>query len=166
MTGEDFKKFAKQGLAHIYLTLSAETKELLELTVTVYNTNEGHNADILARSKSLSDYAAFVGRIDSNKSAGMTLENAVKEATDYCISRGLMAEYLEAHISEVKHMILEEYDFDEHMKVLAEEVREETWEEASIDKAEDVARKMKDENIAIEVIARTTGLSVEKIKLL
>jgi hypothetical protein len=30
-----------------------------------------------------------------------------------------MAGYLEAYISEVKHMIPEEYDFDEHLKVLA-----------------------------------------------
>jgi hypothetical protein len=63
---------------------------MLELTVHIYNINKGRNADILQRSKSLGDYAAFVGRVRENTAKGTPLAEAIKEAVLYCTGNGSM----------------------------------------------------------------------------
>jgi hypothetical protein len=52
----------------------------LELSVNVYNINEGRNKDILQRGKALSEYAAFVGRVKANRGRGLQLGDAIVEA--------------------------------------------------------------------------------------
>ncbi|MDR2132605.1 MAG: Rpn family recombination-promoting nuclease/putative transposase, partial [Clostridiales Family XIII bacterium] len=44
---------------------------LLELTVNVYNINQGRSPDILQKSRSLNDYAMFTARVKANKANGM-----------------------------------------------------------------------------------------------
>ncbi|MDR1573996.1 MAG: hypothetical protein LBS24_06770 [Clostridiales Family XIII bacterium] len=83
---------------------------MLELTVRVYNINQGRNLEILQKSKSLGDYAAFIGRIKENMTKGPALAEAIKEAVGYCINNGIMKEYLENNASEVKNMLFAEFN--------------------------------------------------------
>jgi predicted transposase/invertase (TIGR01784 family) len=145
----------------------ADIPELLELTVRVYNINRGRNKEILQRSKSLGDYAAFIGRVKENRAKGLSAEEAVREAVEYCIGNGIMKEYLESNASEVKNMLLTEWNMDDAKRVWREEALEEGMEKGMERGLEQAA-----ENIAVnllrnganpELTAKSTGLPLEKI---
>jgi predicted transposase/invertase (TIGR01784 family) len=102
----------------------ADIPDLLELSVRVYNINQGHNREMLQRSKSLSDYAAFTGRVRENKAKGLPLDRAIGEAVKYCISAGIMKNYLESNASEVENMLFTEFNIDDAKRVWQEEAME------------------------------------------
>jgi hypothetical protein len=147
-----------------------ETKELLELTVSVYNVNSGYNADILERCKPLDDYSTFTARIRKNESEGMSLDDAIVESIEYCISNGIMRDYLEANGSEVRNMLFTEYNAEDDKQASFDEGKLEGVAEG---KAEGeatgkvaVARNMKAKNYPIADISEITGLSFEEIEKL
>jgi hypothetical protein len=129
--------------------------DMLELTVNVYNINKGRNKDILQRSKSLSDYAAFIGRIKENITAGLKIGAAVKEAVKYCIANGIMKEYLKTHASEVCNMLFTEFNMDEALRVRFEEGQETA--------AETIAANWLKSGAAPDLVSKGTGLSIDKI---
>jgi hypothetical protein len=83
----------------------AENLPALELIVRVFNVNVGHNEKILKKCESLRGYAVFVGKIREHQHAGQSLEDAILSAMDYCISNGILVEYLEKNGSEVRNML-------------------------------------------------------------
>jgi predicted transposase YdaD len=97
------------------------TKELLELSVTVYNVNSGCNVDILARCTPLNDYTTFIARIRENEAKGMFIDDAIVESIHYCIANGIMANYLKDHSSEVRNMLFTEYNLEDDKQVSYEE---------------------------------------------
>jgi hypothetical protein len=94
---------------------------LLELTVRVYNINKGRNPEILEKSKALSDYAAFIGRVKENRVKGFSTDEAVTEAINHCIKLGIMKEYLEEHSSEVRNMLFTAFNMDDAKEIWREE---------------------------------------------
>jgi hypothetical protein len=107
----------------------ADIPNLLELTVQIYNINKGRNKDILQKSKSLSDYAAFVGQVKENRTKGLPLDESIKEAVNYCINNNIMKDYLKSQASEVRNMLLTEFNMNDAKRVWREEGREEGMEE-------------------------------------
>jgi hypothetical protein len=134
----------------------AETKELLELSVGVYNVNSGNNADILEQCKPLGDYSIFTARIRESEAEGLSRDDAIVESIEYCITNGIMRDYLEANSSEVKNMLFTEYN--------AEDEREVLLAEGKIEGKAEVARNMNTKGIPIETISEVTGLSKEEIE--
>jgi hypothetical protein len=128
-----------------------DAPDMLELTVDVYNINPGHNAEILQRSKSLNDYASFISRVRENRANGATLDDALKEAIVYCINNGIMKEFLEANGSEVANLLFTEFNMDDAIEVWKEEGKEEA------------AVNFIKEGVPLEVIARATGLPLDKV---
>ena len=110
------------------LKLSAAFKEKgadLELVCHVFNITYKEHRTILERCRPLRDYSFFVHRIDEDKKSGMTLEEAIRETITYCITYGIMREFLEAHREEVLKMFALKWDAEEEKKVIREESREE-----------------------------------------
>jgi hypothetical protein len=105
-------------------------KKALDLTVTVYNINKGRNEELLSRSEHLAGYAECVALARENERT-MPLEQAIGEAARQCIGRGILADFLGEHSSEVLNMLLEEWNWDEAKEVWREEVSEEVWELAA-----------------------------------
>jgi predicted transposase/invertase (TIGR01784 family) len=161
----------------------ADIPDPLELKVRVYNINRGRNKEILQKSKSLGDYAAFIGRVKENKNKGLSADEAVREAVEYCISNGIMKDYLESNAAEVKNMLFTEWNWDDAKRVWREEALEEGMEkgmekglekglEEGMEKGLEKGMEKAAENIAVnllrnganpEFIAKGTGLSLEKI---
>jgi acyl-CoA hydrolase len=102
-------------------------KTSLDVRVTVYNINKGRNEELLSRSEHLAGYAEFVAQT-REKGKAMPLEEAVREATRECLRRGILADFLAEHSSEVINMLLEEWNWDEAKAVWREEAEEEVWE--------------------------------------
>jgi predicted transposase/invertase (TIGR01784 family) len=99
-------------------------KPALELTVEVYNINEGHNAEILARSGTLGGYAAFIQamreyeeKLGSVRRSKETMEAALR----YCVEQGILRGFLKEHGSEVINMLMTRWNDEDAHRVWRQE---------------------------------------------
>ena len=89
------------------------------------------------------------------------MEDAIAFAMDYCIANGILAEYLENNGSEVRNMLLTEWNWEDAQQVWLEEGIEKGREEG-IDKGKlEVAKEMFAEGDSLEKIARVTKLPLK-----
>ncbi|MDR1732281.1 MAG: hypothetical protein LBR61_09355 [Synergistaceae bacterium] len=132
---------------------------LLELSVPVYNINSGFNEEMLRKSETLSGYAAFVDAARHNTEIGYELEEAIRRAVNDCIERGILAEFLRSHSSEVINMLTAEFNLEDALKVWKEEGIEEGIEKNRIE----VAQNMLNDGLPIDAVAKYTSLPREKV---
>ncbi|MBD5487708.1 MAG: hypothetical protein HDR13_02810 [Lachnospiraceae bacterium] len=100
----------------------------LELTVSVYNINLGHNTELLETCHVLKEYAQYVAQVRAF-AKNMPFAEGVKEAVDYCIREGILRDFLSKNRAEAVAVSIYEYDEEKHMKAVREEEREEGREE-------------------------------------
>jgi predicted transposase/invertase (TIGR01784 family) len=149
----------------------AHTKETLELTVTMYNINPGHNEQIRSRSKALRDYSTFIAKIHEYEKSGTPLAEAIGSGVKYCIENGVMPEFIKKHSSEVMNMLFVEYDPVEARQVAIEEGyedgredgRKEGRKEGAADARREYARRMKADGVDVALIGKYTSLSADEI---
>ena len=132
---------------------------LLELTVPVYNINEGRNRDIASKSETLAGYAAFVASVRGYLDSGFDLEEAVTKAVKDCVERGVLTDFLQKHSSEVFNMFTLEFKLDEAIEVWKEEAFEDGVEKGKLE----TARNFLKMGLSAEQVALGTGLSVEEV---
>ena len=101
----------------------------LELTVRVLNINPGHNEVLLESCSILKQYMQFVTKVrecidsltaktsDTPLPYMDRLRVAISEAVDYCITRGILGDFLKKHRSEVIAVTLYEYSEEEHHRI-------------------------------------------------
>lgn len=94
----------------------------LELTVSVYNINLGHNIAILEACSLLKEYAQYVEQVRIF-AREMPFPEAVERAVDYCIKNGILADFLAKNRAEAIAVSIFEYNEEEHMKSEREEWR-------------------------------------------
>ena len=87
----------------------------LELTVTVYNINYGHNQKLLEACQILKEYAQYVAVV-REYTKEMLLAEAVESAVDSCIRQGILADFLRKNRAEAIEMSIFEYDEEKHLK--------------------------------------------------
>jgi hypothetical protein len=100
----------------------------LELTVTVYNINRGHNEKIVRRCERLKGYSTFIAKVREQMAESRSLEAAMESAVKWCIANGVLKGFFETHGTEVVNMLMVEWDLDDALAVEREEGREEGWE--------------------------------------
>ena len=155
-------------LSSAFENLSGEPK--LELTVTVLNVNEGHNAELMQHCSTLKEYAQYVARV-RHYAANMSLNQAVECAVDECIKEGILAEFLSKNRAEVISMSIFEYDKELEEKKLRKAEYEYGFSEGKKtgfqNAAMETARRMlKSNKLSLEDIADFSGLSIDEIKQL
>lgn len=91
----------------------------LELTVTAYNVNAGHNAGLLSACGVLGEYAQYVQRVRENAKR-MPLKDAVERAVDSCIKEGILEDFLRKNRAEAIAVSIFEYNEEEHLKNVRE----------------------------------------------
>ena len=96
-----------------------QTDPDLELKVTVYNINAGHNRSLMEQCKILSDYAAYVAKV-RQYAEQLPLTDAVEKAITECINEGILQEFLRKNRSEVLKVSIFEYDKEKEEKKLRE----------------------------------------------
>jgi hypothetical protein len=154
----------------------------LDLVVNVYNITGGHNRDLLARSKALSDYATFVEIVRGYEAQSLSREEAIEKAVYNCARDGIMETYLNVRGSEVMNMLITEFDVEEYYKVGREEGREEGLEkgrEEGLEKGREeglekgaanarleYAKRMREDGVDAALIRKYTDLSTEEIEKL
>jgi hypothetical protein len=128
---------------------------LLELVVQVYNINNGHNREILEKSRNLGGYSIFVDKV-REYTLTFPLEEAMKKAVKYCMDNNVLKQFLETHSTEVFNMLLTEWNLEEAKIAWHEEGREEGLEK--------VARNALAKGLPLDVIHEITGLDIHAIQ--
>ncbi len=100
-----------------------------EWTAHMLNINAGHNQELLENCPVLEGYVALVRYIREYRREGKSLVEAVERSIDRCIEEELLKEYLLKKKSEVKLMLLTEFDEELFAKTMKEEGREEGRQE-------------------------------------
>ena len=103
----------------------AEPSPGYEWTAHMLNINIGYNEELMQKCPPLLGFATLIQLIRDYQSAGMNLEEAIRKATDDCIERDLLKDYLLKNKGEVLDMVMTEYN---------EELRERTLKEEGIEK--------------------------------
>jgi predicted transposase YdaD len=145
--------FAKNGLR------TPESVASLELVVTVYNMNKGHNPEIAQQCPLLGGYATFIFMVQENEKNGMSRENEVKKAVFDCINQNVLKEFLEQHRGEVVSMLLEEWNLKDAVAVAERDGEARGKRQQSIE----IAQNLRAEGLGVDAIARATGLTVDDI---
>ena len=91
------------------------------------NINPDQHHEILEKCPVLGEYSQFVEAVRAHQRTGE--ENALQNAVDECIRRGILSEYLRKKGSEAVNMLIAEYDYDMDIKVQREEAKEEGIEQ-------------------------------------
>jgi hypothetical protein len=115
-------------LSDLFKEIEGYDSIVLELEVTVYNINKGINPEIEGRSPTLSGYAELIEKARENEATGLERNEAVKQAVNFCVARGILAGFLKEHGSEVENMLLTEWNWDDALQVRWEEGLEEGWD--------------------------------------
>ena len=158
------------------LRLSAAYKEGgadLELVCHVINITYQENRPILQACQPLREYSLFVHRIEVNRRRGMPLDEAIREAIDYCVQHQIMQSFLEQCRVEVLQMMSLQWNADEARRVQEEERREDIQEVATKSKAEGKTEErtfmfrvwdMLQEKRPYQDIAREMKTTVEEVR--
>ena len=157
---EPFPEHAVQKLSDNYIV--EQENPQLELKMNIYNINYEVNAEIVQRSRSLSEYSRFIGKIKENLNDGLVLEEAIRQAIEYGIEHDIMREFLEANGTEVANMLLSGWNMDEALMVSKEEGYEDGFEDGEKKKQEEMIRKLS-KKLSPEELAETLQLPQEYV---
>ena len=137
----------------------------LELYVKTYNINKCKNTPLLTQCTPLLGYAKLVEYAQAAKRNG--IQNPIDFAVRKCISEGVLAQYLTQKSTEVRNMLIAEYDYDTDMRVK----QEEAWEKGEIqgmkkNKLANAKNLLKLKLLSLEQIAEAIQLPLEDVKKL
>ena len=99
----------------------------VELVCTIYNINPDCNTSLLAKSKVLNGYMSFVNRVRDNLSTQRTmeknvdLEDAIREAIDYCVANHIMEIFFRENKDEVMKSMLLDYTWERREELIRAE---------------------------------------------
>ena len=149
----------------------------LELETLVLNVNVGYNNILMERCRQLSDYAQFVSEVRKRLSKKIPLSEAVNEAVEDCIQRGILAEFLSKNRAEVIKVSIYEYDEEKVKRMFKEECMKlgmEQGKQLGIEQGKQIGIEQGIEQARVifrlyisgkseEDIARETGETIEMI---
>jgi hypothetical protein len=128
----------------------------LELALTVYNINQGHNEGIARRCERLRGYSVFIAKVRELEAKGYDLEAAIEGAVKWCIANGVLRGFLETHGTEVVNMLMTEWKLEDALVVEREEGREEGREET--------VRNLLDFGMSLEQISRVLKIPLDTVR--
>ena len=141
-----------------------DEKVYLELLVTVHNVVYHAQKALLMKSRALHDYSCFIGEIKTNVAAGMPLPNAIRAAMRTCIERDIMRAFLEEHAREVVDMVNFEWNQELFEAAKFEEGLEQGRAEGRDEERGIMILNMLREKMPLEMIAKVSNLSLEKVR--
>jgi hypothetical protein len=153
---EPYPPYGELRLSDAFMGMKEGEPPCLELIIKVVNINYGENEEVLKRCEDLNGYALFVAKIRKLQSAGLSLEEAVKNAAVECIKEGVLSEFLSNYkYKELINLIKLFYDEDTAIEI----AKEEAYEEGIETLIERMLRKGK----SVESIANDTDIPVKQI---
>ena len=139
-----------------------QEKVQLELKIDVYNINYNKDSELLNKSQSIYEYSTFIHCANEKRAAGLSREEAVKQAMRECIESDIMAEYLLKNGSEVTNMLYFEWKEEDALKYAKEEGYEDGYGDGAAQKQEEMIRMFSKINTP-EQIAETLHVAKEYV---
>ena len=136
----------------------------LEVVVKVININYNVDNEILNRSEDLKDYSYFVHLVNTFRSEGKILKEAIELAILVCTQQDILTEFLKKHGAEVINML--DWDVNKVIKAHRKEAKDEGRDEGREEKSIEIAEKMIQRGYSIEDIVDFTDLPAELIESL
>ena len=148
----------------------------LEITVKVVNINVDKDNEVLKHCHVLEQYSEFVTLVRHFIAIGV--DDPFKAAIEAAIGSGVLSDYLERKATEVRNMILTEYDYDTDIAVQREEAYEEGLSkgmsqgisqgisQGAKQKAIETAKNMLCDKLSVESVSKYTGLTLEEVEKL
>ena len=155
--------------------LNEEPEYSLQLKLDVYNINIDTGSKLLEKSPTLRQYSMFVERVrEYSKNKETLTERDMVEIMESCIKDGILPEFLSKYGREAVGMMFKELTQEEAREMSRqdgydlgiEEGRNEGEASGRAKREIEIARALKDRGVAIDIIAETSGLSVEEIEKL
>ncbi|MDO4285797.1 MAG: hypothetical protein Q4C60_10755 [Eubacteriales bacterium] len=138
-----------------------------EWTATFLNINADSNTELLQNCPVLDGYAKFCGKIQRLHRQGILMEDAVASAMEECIREGTLRSYLLKHRSEVKDMILTEYDEERFAAFMREDGKREGiqqgMQKGMQQERQALIRRMLSRRCSVEQICALTGFSEDEV---
>ncbi|WP_300713268.1 hypothetical protein [uncultured Acetatifactor sp.] len=103
-------------------------KSCLNLTVRVLNINYGYNEELMSGCRRLEEYSLFVAKLKEFQRRDFSLDEAIDSAVAYCIEHRILDDILLPFQTEVKKMLLTEYDEKKTMKAFRKEAFQEGYQ--------------------------------------
>ncbi len=129
----------------------------LELRVTVFNVNHGHNSRLLESCPILKEYAQYVEKVREKASEpGMTLNRAVESVVNECIEQGILREFLLKNKAEAVAMSIFEYNKEEEMKKYRRAERE-----GAIEEGMEIGKKQERKSMILRLLMKRGSISEE-----
>lgn len=125
----------------------------IECTAVMLNINLGSNARLMEKSKRLREYAQFVACVRENLSHKKRIGQAVDEAVETCLRKGILADILSKNRQEVRDMLLTEYNEELHLRNERQIALEEGEQKGEILKLISLVRKKMQKSLPPEQIA-------------
>ncbi|AEF85045.1 conserved hypothetical protein [Treponema primitia ZAS-2] len=163
--GETPEKW-KLWLSDAFIGLEPGEKVPLDLIVTVYNINPGHNEGMLEKCEELSGYSIFVDKVREYKKTISDKDIAFRQAINDCIEHNILREFLKLHATEVLQMLLTEWNTEEALAFEREEGWKEGREEGEKKKALETAKNLLALGVSLDTVAKAVGLDMETVKSL
>lgn len=152
----------------------------LDLTVHLYNITEGKDSPLFPLCPVLKEYSYFVYKVQSLIASGLDRDHAIRAAIRYFLEHDMLQDFFREHNEEVYDMLSLRWDPEIAKKVAIREAREEALEEGHAkglaeghesgvkeggfnEKVASAIRMLK-ANIALDIIALSTALSIPKIR--
>lgn len=134
-----------------------------ELKVRVININPGKAHKILGKCGVLWEYSQFVDTVRKYSHEGEPIKKAINE----CIGKGILADYLKRKGSEVRNMLIAEYNYEEDIQVKQEEamqIGEQKGLQQGVALSGQVFQMLKkDPGLTDEQVAEEAGCTVEDV---
>jgi len=130
----------------------------IELSVPVYNINDGMNPDIFTKSTKLKQYATFVAKLREFIKEYNDYNQAVKNTVTHCIKNNVLTHFLNEHGGAIMSILETPYDEAAAKRVYAEEMIE--------DREIEMATEMLADGVSIDKIIKWTRLPLEEINKL
>ena len=143
-----------------------EENPALQLTVKVYNVNEGSATELLNKCKILWEYSRFVAIVRKYAEEGTMNNEVVQKILKECREEGILTEFLDKHGEEAVNMLFLEMTEEEARELSKEDGFSEGFDEGIQEGMRVTAQKMKQKGIDLAVIAECTGLSEQEIETL
>ena len=125
------------------------------------NVNSGHNAELMNKCKRLMHYSLFIARIRQNTNNGMSVEQAIDEAITYCIDHDILKDVLLKNRSEVRHMLLTEFDEKKFAKSMWKEGHESGYAEGRESELKNILEIMDEINKGNDTIEKLVVLGYD-----
>ena len=138
----------------------------LELIVTTFNVNAGHNTKLMSHCQILKEYSIYVAKVRS-LAEQMPLDDAVQKAVTECIQENILANFLRKNQAGGIAMSIFEYDKVEEEKKLRKAEFDAGVEQGLKQASTDTAlRLLKTGKFDAKEIAELCNLSIEEVNQL